>query len=54
MKVDGQFTTYRKTVKVHQNILVFFKGDPKTVKRDFAAVILDGDEDPISRFITTS
>lgn len=27
---------YRKTTKVHQNVLVFYKGDPKEIKRTFS------------------
>jgi hypothetical protein len=53
MKVDGQFTTYRKVVKVHQNVLVFYKGDVKAVKRNFGAIDIAGDEDNIRSFITT-
>lgn len=52
MKVDGQFTTYRKVVKVHQNVLVFYKGNAKTIKENFGAIDLAGDEEPIQQFLT--
>jgi len=32
IRVAGQFTATRKLGKTHQNILVFYKGDPKTIK----------------------
>ena len=35
MRVNRQFTTSRKVGKVHQNVLVFFKGDPKTIKDNY-------------------
>lgn len=38
MRAGKQFTAKRKTVKVHQIVLVFYKGDVKTIepKEDFA------------------
>lgn len=40
MRAGAQFSARRKTVKVHQNVLVFFKGDIKAIKglysNDFA------------------
>ena len=32
MRVKNQFYTNRKVVKVHQNILVFYKGNPDIIK----------------------
>lgn len=32
MRAGAQFSAGRKTVKVHQNVLVFFKGDIKAIK----------------------
>ena len=32
IRVAKQFAGYRKLGKTHQNVLVFFKGDPKTIK----------------------
>jgi len=32
IRVGKQFGGYRKLGKTHQNVLVFFKGDPKTIK----------------------
>jgi hypothetical protein len=31
----------RKLVKVHQNILVFYNGDPKTIKDNFADIEIE-------------
>lgn len=35
MRANGQFTTSRKVVKTHQNILVFYKGDIKKIKYNY-------------------
>jgi DNA modification methylase len=32
LRIGKQFGSYRKLGKTHQNILVFFKGNPKTIK----------------------
>lgn len=32
LRVGKQFAGYRKLGKTHQNVLIFFKGDPKTIK----------------------
>lgn len=34
----------RKVAKMHQNILVFFKGDPTTIRQEFPAIELDENE----------
>jgi len=34
----------RKVVKTHQNVLVFFKGDPNTIRQEFPAIELDKNE----------
>lgn len=36
MRAGAVFTSGRKTVKVHQNVLVFYKGDPKEIKHTFS------------------
>lgn len=45
MRAGAQFSRGRKTVKVHQNVLVFFKGDIKAIKslysNEFAWADLD-------------
>lgn len=41
----------RKVVKMHQNILVFYKGDPKKIKKNFPELTIS--EDDISKFLTT-
>lgn len=33
-----QFQAGRKVVKLHQNVLVFYKGDPAKIKADFGPV----------------
>lgn len=33
----------RKVVRLHQNVLVFFKGDPKKIKEDFEPLEEIGD-----------
>ncbi len=38
VRVGKQFQSGRKLGKAHQNVLVFFKGDPKTIKDDFGPV----------------
>lgn len=37
MRAGGAFTN-RKMVKLHQNVLVFFKGDPKTIRETYAPI----------------
>jgi hypothetical protein len=32
IRVSKQFGGYRKLGKTHQNVLVFYKGDPKAIK----------------------
>jgi len=43
MRVNRQFQGYRKVGKTHQNILVFYKGDPKKIKGDFPVLDLNYD-----------
>ncbi|PZX18092.1 hypothetical protein LX69_01129 [Breznakibacter xylanolyticus] len=42
IRVGKQFSTSRKVGKCHQNVLVFFKGDPKTIKDNFTEIEVDG------------
>lgn len=35
------FNSYRKTCKVHQNVLVFYKGDPKKIKQNYKEIEID-------------
>ena len=37
------FTGYRKLGKAHQNVLVFFKGDPRTIPDTFGPIVIDPD-----------
>ena len=37
IRIAKQFEGYRKLGKTHQNVLVFYKGDPKRIK-DFGPV----------------
>ena len=36
IRINKQFQGYRKVGKTHQNILVFYKGDPKNIKNNFS------------------
>lgn len=38
LRAKKQFMSGRKVVKCHQNVLVFFKGDPKTIKNTYPEV----------------
>jgi hypothetical protein len=39
LRVNKQFGTYRKVGKLHQNVLVFYKGDNcKRIKNDFEEI----------------
>lgn len=38
MRAGKTFTAGRKVVKVHQNVLVFYKGDPKNIKHNYTAI----------------
>ena len=38
LRANRQFTGSRKVVKCHQNVLVFFKGDPRTIKKNYPEV----------------
>lgn len=35
------FSGYRKICKVHQNVLVFYKGDPKKIKENYGEIEID-------------
>lgn len=39
LRAESQFTASRKVVKVHQNILVFYKGNQKEIKNNYKEVI---------------
>ena len=38
IRAEKQFKVNRKVVKVHQNILVFYKGNPKDIKNNFEEI----------------
>lgn len=38
VRIGRQFEGYRKVGKMHQNILVFYKGDPKKIKEEFPEI----------------
>lgn len=38
IRIDGQFGSYRKIGKTHQNILVFYKGDLSTIPKHFKEI----------------
>jgi hypothetical protein len=35
IRIGAQFTSGRKLGKTHQNVLVFYKGDPRKIKAEF-------------------
>ena len=35
IRVGKQFARYRKLGRLHQKVLIFYKGDPKTIKQEF-------------------
>ena len=35
MRLNSQFQKNRKVGKRHQNVLVFYKGDPKNIRNNF-------------------
>lgn len=41
LRVGKQFGRYRKLGKTHQNVLVFFNGDPKSIPDEFGEVEVD-------------
>jgi hypothetical protein len=41
-RVGGQMNSGRKIGKLHQNVLVFYKGDPSKIKENFS-VLIGGD-----------
>ncbi|WII36834.1 ParB N-terminal domain-containing protein [Paenibacillus thiaminolyticus] len=43
LRVGRQFTTMRKLGKCHQNVLFFFKGNPKMIKEEFSYIEVDTD-----------
>jgi hypothetical protein len=40
LRANRQFSASRKLVKVHQNILIFYKGDPKNAGRRLSAPVM--------------
>lgn len=38
VRIGRQFGGYRKVGKMHQNVLVFYKGDPKAIKDEFPEI----------------
>lgn len=44
-RVASQFQNNRKVVKIHQNVLVFYKGDPKRIRENFKEVDVSEDEE---------
>jgi hypothetical protein len=45
IRVGKQFVASRKLGKTHQNVLVFFKGDPKTIRANLGEVEVGGFEE---------
>ena len=46
MRARKQMNTGRKVIRSHQNVLVFYKGDPKNIKQEFGPLaVLDNLEE---------
>lgn len=45
IRADGQFSSGRKVVRTHQNVLVFVKGDPRKIKLNEYTFDFDGYEE---------
>ena len=41
IRINKQFNAGRKIGKRHQNILIFYKGDPKNIKDKFGDVVME-------------
>lgn len=41
VRIGRQFEGYRKVGKMHQNVLVFYKGNPKKIKEEFPQIKVD-------------
>ena len=41
MRANKTFGTYRKVIKTHQNVLVFYKGDPKKIKENYKEITIE-------------
>jgi DNA modification methylase len=49
IRINKQFGRFRKLGKTHQNVLVFYKGDPKAIPEDIGEFHLD--EDILQEFL---
>lgn len=43
LRASQVFNSYKKVVKIHQNVLVFYKGDPKKIKENYTFNIEEAD-----------
>lgn len=41
IRAKKQFSGMRKVIKTHQNVLVFYKGDPKRIKENYGEIEID-------------
>ena len=41
MRANKTFGSMRKVIKTHQNVLVFYKGDPKKIKENYKEIIIE-------------
>lgn len=41
MRANKQFGSLRKVIKTHQNVLVFYKGNPKNIKANYLEIEID-------------
>lgn len=40
LRARKQMNSGRKVIRAHQNVLVFYKGDPKAIKNEFEPIAL--------------
>ena len=41
MRAAHTFRSLRKVIKTHQNVLVFYKGNPKNIKNNFSEIEIE-------------
>lgn len=51
LRANKQFIGNRKVVKMHQNVLVFYKGNPKEIKNNYKEVYIDNIEENTENFL---
>ncbi len=46
IRIGKQFGSYRKLGKMHQNVLIFYKGDIKAIKQNYGEIVIDIEPEP--------